>query len=91
MSWVKEANKLGRYSTTYHGFRIYCTKEPQVLTTEYEEEGSLWRRTDFIKGEMVAIDKTGCTFTAPYTEELAFKIDMELLNRHYDRKEARYR
>jgi hypothetical protein len=91
MSWVKEANKLGRYNTTYLGFRIYCIKEPQIRTSHYQREDGIYQRTDFIQGEMLAIDKTGTTFTAPYVENLAFKIDMELLNRYYDRKEARYR
>lgn len=26
MSWIKTANKLGRYRTSYRGFRIYQTR-----------------------------------------------------------------
>ena len=26
MGWVKEANKIGRYHTTYKGFRLYYTR-----------------------------------------------------------------
>lgn len=89
MSWVKEANKLGRYNTSYKGFRIYCIKEPQIKTTHEQREDGIYQRTDFIPGEMLAIDKTGIRFEAPYVENLAFKIDIEIMQRYWDRQDNR--
>lgn len=91
MSWVKDANKIGRYKDTYRGFRVYVTKESQIVETFFERDGSTYRRTDFIPGELVAIDRHGVTFTRPYYDHLAFDIDIELLNRYYDKREARYK
>lgn len=90
MTWVKEANKLGKYEETYDGFRIYVTKEPQVLESSFEEDGSTWLRTDFVPGEFVAIDRDGVTFTRRYLTEIYYDIDLEMLRRRLDKRERRY-
>jgi hypothetical protein len=81
--WVKLANKIGRYSRSYEGFRIYCTKEPEIKQSIEERSDGTWRRTEFIKGWFVAIDKYGCRFEASSVDQLAFKIDIENFARKF--------
>lgn len=88
MSWIKEANKIGKYEQTYKGFRFYCTKEPEIKQETFEKDGERWNRTDFIKGDFVAIDKTGLRFEGHYFDELAWKIDMEIMRRGFSKREG---
>lgn len=80
-SWLKKANRIGTYNRTYRKFRIYCTKEPEIKTSIVDRDGEEWRRTDFIPGWHVAIDKWGCRFEAAYITDLAVKIDIEIFLR----------
>lgn len=59
MTWVKEANKLGKYIGTYGGFRMYYTIEPSHTERIEEREDGQYRVVDFQKGQVVAIDKHG--------------------------------
>ena len=88
MSWIKEANKIGKYERSYKGFRFYCTKEPEIISRIEERDGEQWRITDFMKGDFVAIDKTGLRFEAHHFDELAGKIDMEIMRRVYSKREG---
>lgn len=81
MSWMKEANKLGRYVMTYRCFRVYCTKEPETQEIIEDREDGQWRVTNFIKGEFVAIDKKGVVINGTGLESLGFDIDKELFIR----------
>lgn len=75
MNWIKDANKIGRHETTYRGFRVYCTKEPEVNTCIEERDMGTYRVTDFIKGEFMAINSKGDKITGNYLEDIAYKID----------------
>lgn len=86
MSWIKEANKIGKYERSHEGFRIYCTKEPEIKVTTENREDGLWRRTDFIKGWFVAIDKNGVKFENSSMSELWTRIEWEAMARSYDKK-----
>jgi hypothetical protein len=86
MSWIKEANKIGKYERSHEGFRIYCTKEPKVKCTVVEREGEMWNRTDFIKGWFVAVDKDGVRFENSSVSELWTKIEWEAMARRYDKR-----
>lgn len=81
MSWITKANKRGKYENTYRGFRIYCTKFPQVHEWFENRPDGKYRITEFIKGEFLAIDKTGTELTESNIEALAYKIDIELFLR----------
>jgi hypothetical protein len=81
MGWLKQANKIGKYETTWNGFRIYLTKSETIKQyTEHREEGS-FMVTDFGKREYVAVDKTGFKITDYSIEGIAYKIDFEILGR----------
>jgi hypothetical protein len=86
MSWIKEANKIGKYERSHEGFRIYCTKEPEIKVTIEDRTDGQWRRTDFIKGWFVAIDKNGVRFENSSMTELWTKIEWEAMARRYDKK-----
>ena len=55
MSWIKIANKLGRYIETLHGFRLYCTEEPTSIETVIETQII----NEFEVGKYIAINKKG--------------------------------
>lgn len=57
MSWIKEANKIGRYKATIHGFRVYCIKEATHTESIITRDGEQWIRIDFHPGHYVAVDK----------------------------------
>lgn len=84
MSWIKEANKIGRYETTYKGFRFYYTKEASMFHSIVEKDGALWNKTEIIKAELVAINKNGLTLEGNYIDEMAFRIDIILIKKSYD-------
>jgi len=88
MSWIKEANKIGKYERSYKGFRFYCTKEPEIKTYTEERNGERWQVTDIIKGDFIGIDKTGLRFEAHHFDELAGKIDFEIIRRVYSKREG---
>lgn len=81
--WIKIVNRLGRYERSYEGFRIYCTKEPEIRQSIEQREDGQWRITEFIKGWFVAIDKYGVRFEASSIDQLTFKIDWEILCRKF--------
>ena len=84
VGWVKEANKLGIYKSTYNKFRIYTIKEPTSIKSIVKREGvdGLWRRTDFTQGEYVAIDKYGVTYKGKYWDIIS-KIDIDVMMQLY--------
>jgi len=88
MGWVREANKIGKYEETHDGFRIYCILEPKIKESIVEKEDGLYRRTDFIKGWFVAVDKTKVRFEAKHISELHFKIEMEHMRRRFEKREG---
>lgn len=60
MTWIKDANKIGKYEETRHGFRVYCIKASKVvehITPEYIIR-------DLIPGEYVAINQSGVRIKA---------------------------
>lgn len=56
MSWIKEANKLGKYKSTHLGFRIYYVVEPTCVTTTEIREDGVYQVTKFTPGEYKAIN-----------------------------------
>lgn len=89
MGWVYEANKIGRYDMTYQGFRLYWTKEPSwTERTETRDDGE-YKITDLHKGDLVAVDKTGCRFEGHFVDQIAAKIDWEMTGRYFDKKEEK--
>jgi hypothetical protein len=87
MTWIKQANKIGKYRSTYKGFRIYCTKQSRIVVRIEKREDGLYRITQIIPGWLVAVDKTGSRFEGADITSVAFKIDIEILNRHFDKIE----
>lgn len=83
--WVKEANKLGKYSKTYYGFRIYTVKPADTKVTFENREDGVWRRTDFLPGEYIAIDKYGVRYEGKYWDVIA-KIDIDVLQQRFCKK-----
>ena len=83
MSWIKQANKIGKYESTRMGFRIYWKKEPTHKSYPHVRNGVEGIRTDFIKGELVAIDKTGLRIEEDSLGSIGFKIDMEIVRRNF--------
>jgi len=88
MSWIKEANKIGKYETSYKGFRLYCTKEPEIIQSVVTIDGEQYNRTELIKGWFVAIDKTKLRFEANNIQELSFKIEVEEIRRVFSKREG---
>lgn len=87
MSWIKQANRKGRYKQSYRGFRIYETKPGSMSThIEHRPDGD-YRVTAFTPSEFLAIDKTGCVFEGTGIEKIGYDIDIELLQRSFDKKE----
>lgn len=89
MSWITEANRFGRYEQTYCGFRIYWTKEPSHTTRIEIRNGEKFEVTDLYKGDLVAIDKTGAIIKDHWIDRIGEKIDMEMVQRFYHKKENR--
>jgi len=85
MSWIKEANKIGKYDETRYGFRFYIIKEPSSIESIKEINGELYRCTDFIKGEYVAVDSTGLTFTG-WLWDIIPKIEKEIMRRKMSKR-----
>lgn len=84
MSWVKDANKIGEYKTTYGGYRIYCIKQPQIVERIEERETGIYRITDFVRGEFLAINKDGDKIEGYYLEDIASKIDIQEIKKRYE-------
>jgi hypothetical protein len=81
MGWIQQANKIGKYKTTWNAFRIYVTRQtPMKQYVDQRTEGSVLV-TEFGKNEYTAIDKTGCKINDFSLEGIAFKIDFEVLSR----------
>jgi hypothetical protein len=91
VSWVKEANKLGEYRTTYKGFRIYCTLKPEAKSRIEKRNLQTFRVTEFTKGKYVAIDKSGATLEGDSVDGLGYAIDIASLQQYWARKDARAR
>ncbi len=89
MSWIKTANQLGKYYSTYRGFRIYIIKEPDSKESIVERNGVLYKKIDLINGEMVAIDKTGVIIKGHHVDAIGSKIDIELMRRYHSKIENR--
>lgn len=90
MTWIKKANKLGRYLDTYQGFRIYVIKPTEVKEEIEERPDGLYRITRFIPGELVALDKTGCRFEGNGKGEIYCKIDIETFQRACIKRENKF-
>lgn len=84
MSWVKEANKLGKYLQTYKGFRLYEIKAATHSERFEDRPNGRYRITEFEKGEAVAIDKTGEVVHGSGILTLSEKIDMIVLKRYFE-------
>lgn len=84
MSWVKEANKLGKYLQTYKGFRVYETKAATHSERFEDRPDGRFRITEFEKGEAVAIDKTGEVVHGSGIRTIGEKIDMIVLKRYFE-------
>ncbi len=85
MSWIKEVNKIGKYDKTYEGFRIYCTKESEIIETNFVKEGKEFTRTEITKGEYVAIDKTGLRYDGDFWV-IVQQIDKEIMIRKMSKR-----
>jgi hypothetical protein len=83
MSWVKDANKIGEYHSTYRGFRIYKVGGGGSEQWVEERADGFWRVTKFIPTEFVAIDKTGARLSATGIEGIGYEIDKELMVRQF--------
>lgn len=62
MSWVKDANKIGRYDKTYLGFRIYVIVEPTSDTKIEERQDGKYSVTTFTSGHYKAVNRKGKMF-----------------------------
>ena len=77
MSWVKDANKKYKhYTGSRKGFRIYRTKFAQTHVYIEDRPDGRYGVTNFLPGRLVAIDKTGLTFTRQHTTEIWNDIDL---------------
>lgn len=85
MGWISESNKIGKYKTTYKGFRFYCTKESEVIESVVERDDGMYNKTEFIKGEYIAIDKSGQRIEGYYWYIIT-KIDIIDLQRIFDKR-----
>lgn len=89
MSWISEANKLGKYDTTHRGFRIYVVKEGSFTESYFQNEKlELIHQVDFHNSERIAIDKNGVRFDGNL-HEIYFKIDIEMSARYFDKREKK--
>lgn len=59
MSWVKEANKIGRYEETRGGYRVYCVRKAFHAESTVIRDGEEWRMVEFTPGHYVAVNKHG--------------------------------
>lgn len=73
MSWVKDANKLGKYEGTYYGFRVYMTKKPRHIQSTEVRHGVPVNRTELLPGHWIAINKDGYKIEYHYLDTLLFK------------------
>lgn len=78
MTWVKEANKIGRYCRSYRGFRGYEVIPRKVVESIVQRNGEHYRRTEFQDGLYVWVNKKGARFEgiAEYSDRVAFAIDV---------------
>lgn len=74
LSWIKNANKLGKYYTTYFGYRISITKKGSVEI--------IGNKTIFTEGQYVAINKTGNKITGKLSTVIS-KIDLLQFKKTY--------
>lgn len=81
MNWIKEANKIGKYHTTYNGFRIYITKQGSISESIEERSDGIYSVKKITTTEFIAIDKTGLKLTGSGLEDIGYKIDFETLKR----------
>lgn len=83
MTWIKEANKIGRYTGTYYGFRLYCTLEPFSTEKIVDRDGEQWRETTFHPGWYIAINRHDEGFEGNSRSEVIFKCQWSLLENSY--------
>lgn len=79
MTWIKAANrkfKASRYRETRRGFRIYTVRASQRHEYFEQRGGQLWRITDFIHGEFIAVNKEGLLFRRQFVTDLWQDIDI---------------
>lgn len=76
MGWIKKANKLGVYETTYEGFRIYRTRPSQWVETTEQRADGLYRVQTLIRGQWLAINRKGQRLAADNIERLGWEIDI---------------
>jgi len=86
MSWITEANKLGKYDSTHGGFRIYIVKEARTIEKTIIKNGKELEYTLHIPSHRIAIDKYGVQFEGDL-HQVSFKIDMEMMARRFDQRE----
>lgn len=84
VGWIKEANKLGKYKTTYYSFRIYTVDEPTHTERIEEREDGTYNVTEFTKGDYIAIDKYGVTYKGWYWDIIA-KIDIDVIQQRFSK------
>lgn len=72
MGWIKEANKLGAYSRTYKGYRIYFAKNGEAFYAINKSGTKYEGRLGMIMQE---IEKEGILnhFQKKYHEKLSWK------------------
>ena len=84
MSWIKEANKKGRYKQTHKGFRIYVVVECSSKISIVERNGESYNCTEITKGVYYAVDKNGVEFNG-WLWDIIHKIDKEDILKMFQR------
>lgn len=79
MGWVKEANKLGKYLTTFLGYRIYVKVQPTHVESIITENGVQYRKTEFFPGEYVAVNRYADIIECEGLGNMIAKIEIEYL------------
>lgn len=77
MSWIKEANKLGEYQSTYKGFRIYITEKGIVNDTMEDRADGTYNVITITPSKLIAINKNGVKIEGSL-EVIGMKIDLEM-------------
>jgi protocatechuate 3,4-dioxygenase beta subunit len=85
MSWIKQANKIGKYNSTYKGYRIYLKKQGSVTV----EENGEYMTTHIVPNTYAAMNKAGTYLEGSGMNGIGEAIDMQSIHDYYNLQDAR--